>query len=111
MQTVDLFYVNWACDCANFVDMRNYENNPNYEPREEDGIFVEPLADDVKIPESFYKYSFGKILRLTGQFYLDKGIPRGYGQKTNIKPEHARVFRYHKLEILPISIDSKTQNE
>lgn len=66
---------------------------------EQDFIFIEPSSPDIRPDSAFYNQGhFYKHLRLTGRFYLDKGIPGTYEMKTPIKPDHARVFRYHKVE-------------
>lgn len=97
-ETIEVAYINWACDCADFIETKDWKGN---EAREEDCIFIEPANPENKVPESFYsKNHFGKYLRLTGHFYTDKGIPAGYEQKTPEKPVRAKVFRYDKLEII-----------
>lgn len=30
-ETIELNYVNWACDCANFIETKHAQNDPNYE--------------------------------------------------------------------------------
>ncbi|MDX2070427.1 MAG: hypothetical protein SFV55_18515 [Haliscomenobacter sp.] len=100
-EIIDVNYVNWACDCANFIETKYAQNDPNYEVREEDCIFIEPANAKLKLPERYFKKDhFEKKLRLTGQFYLKKGIPRFYEQKTPKKPAAAKVFRYTKFEVV-----------
>jgi len=100
-ETIELNYVNWACDCANFIETKHAQNDPNYETREEDCIFIEPANAKLKLPERYFeKGHFERKLRLTGQFYLKKGIPRFYEQKTPEKPVPARVFRYTEFEMV-----------
>ncbi len=91
-------YVNWACNCADFIESKYYEKK-NYEVKDEDCIFIEPANDSLKIkPEDYEKLSFEKDLILTGNFYLDKGVPKSYEPKTESSTEEARVFRYNKIE-------------
>ena len=100
-ETIEVSYVNWACDCANFIETRFYANL-GYETREEDCIFLEPSKLEIQIPDSFYKNHFGKTLRLKGQFYKDIGIPTNYEKKTDgAKPIKSKVFRYEEIEIIP----------
>lgn len=100
-ETIEVHYVNWACDCANFIETKYDLNDPNYEVREEDCIFIEPANAKLKLPERYFeKGHFERKLRLTGQFYLKKGIPRFYEQKTPEKPVPARVFRYTEFEMV-----------
>lgn len=99
-ETIEVVYINWACDCADFVETK-YLNNPSGKIQEEDCIFIEPAQAVLKLPERFYeKDHFEKKLRLHGQFYQGKGISRSYEQKTPEKPIPARVFWYSKVEIL-----------
>ena len=100
-ETIEVNYINWACDCANFIETKYALNDPNYETREQDCIFIEPANAKLKLPERYFeKDHFEKKLRLTGQVYLKKGIPRFYEQKTPEKPALARVFRYTKFEMV-----------
>jgi hypothetical protein len=100
-ETIEVDYVNWACDCANFIETKYALNDPNYETREQDCIFIEPTNAKLKLPERYFeKDHFEKKLRLVGQFYLKEGIPRFYEQKTPEKPAAAKVFRYTKFEMV-----------
>lgn len=104
-ETIEVVYINWACDCANFIETKHHKSNPQYETREEDCIFIEPSNDSLRVPESFYATDhFEKKLRLTGQFYKNKGIPSSYEMKTvGEKPDKAVVFRFDKIELIPFS--------
>jgi len=100
-ETIKVSYVNWACDCADFIETKYFKDKPDYETKEEDCIYIEPSNPILKIPEEFYsKGHFENYLKLTGQFYIDKGIPNSYDRKTPEKPRHARVFRYDNFEII-----------
>jgi hypothetical protein len=91
----------WACDCADFIDIKYYNDNPGYEAKGEDCIFIEPSNHDNRIPQDFYdKGHFEYYLKLTGQFYEDKGVPDSYESKTPEKPEKAKVFRYDNFELV-----------
>lgn len=102
--TIEVTYINWACDCADFIEVKYYNDNPDYVAKEEDCIFIEPANNDKKIPEEYYENGhFEYYLRLTGQFYKDKGIPNSYDRKTvgNLgKPKKSRVFRYYNFELV-----------
>ncbi len=101
IETIEVLYMNWACDCPNFIETKYYKNKPDYEVKEKDCIFIEPANSALKVPDSFYSNDhFEKKLRLTGQFYQTEGIPKTYEQKTPEKPERAKVFHYSKLEII-----------
>ena len=100
-ETIEVTYVNWACDCADFIETKFYKENLNYEAKEEDCIFIEPAQLNNKVPDSFFSNNhFEKMLRLTGHFYTDKGVPENYDLKTPEKPREAKIFRYDRLEIV-----------
>jgi hypothetical protein len=100
-KTIEVTYVNWACDCADFIETKNYADSPTSEPASEDYLFIEPANPQLALKNNFYeKDHFEKNLRLTGHFYIDKGVPASYEMKTPEKPEHARVFRYDKIEYI-----------
>jgi hypothetical protein len=39
-ETITVSYINWACDCPDFVDTKVYDQNPEYEVKEEDCFFL-----------------------------------------------------------------------
>ncbi len=96
--TLDLTYIPWACDCANWVteeDIRRYQNN------EDDSlavmsIFIEPASDDLALPDTL-GYTNDRI-RFTGSFYEKRGFPAGY--QSIERPDKARVFRYTAYQVL-----------
>jgi len=101
IESIEVGYVNWACDCANFYEIKLYAENPNYKLKADDCIFIEPRDKSLKIPKNFFDTIYkNKNLRLTGQFYLDKGISKNYELKTPEKPDYAKVFKYEKFEIV-----------
>ena len=102
VETIEVSYVNWSCDCADFIEVKYFNDNPNYETNENDCIFIEPSNIEKKVPEDFYnKGHFEYYLKLRGQFYLDKGIPKSYERKTPEGPlQKAKVFRYDSFELI-----------
>jgi hypothetical protein len=100
-ETIEVSYINWACDCADFIERKYFENDKNYEIRSEDCIYIEPVNLNLKIPEDYFTEGhFKYYLRLTGQFYLDKGVPTTYERKTPEMPEKSKVFRYNSFEFV-----------
>ncbi|GAB3515512.1 MAG TPA: hypothetical protein VGE24_12750 [Emticicia sp.] len=92
-ETIEVGYVMWSCDCADFVETKNHKSD--------DFIFIEAADPSLIVPEEFYASGhFTRNLRLTGQFYKKEGVSRTYELKTPQKPEWARVFRYDKIEIV-----------
>ena len=100
--------VEWMCNCANFIDTTNYKSNPVTEPRDNDYFFIEPAQPGQDWDRGHFIKN--KYVRLTGQFYLDKGIPKEYelGHLED-KPNHARVFKFDKIEYLTDNRDEAQQ--
>ena len=100
-ETIEVSYINWACDCADFIETKYYKHNADYEAKEEDCIFIEPSNKSNKIPDDYYdKKHFEYYLKLKGQFYVEFGIPNTYNRKTPEKPDKAKVFRYDSFELV-----------
>jgi len=100
-ETIEVSYINWACDCADFIETKFYSYNSEYEAKVEDCIFIEPSNKANKIPDDYYdKGNFDYYLKLNGQFYNDQGVPKSYDRKTPEKPKKAKVFRYDSFELI-----------
>jgi hypothetical protein len=100
VETIDVIRVNWACDCSDFTYRRTLPVDIGEIP-DADFFFIEASDPSLKVHEAFYDSGyFRQYLRLTGRFYTDRGISRTYELKTPEKPEHAKVFRYDKIEYI-----------
>jgi len=98
VQTVELEYIAWACECANWAtseDIKRYSQNFG-DSLAKISIFIEPASDDLILPDTI-GYS-GDLVRFKGQFYKKKGFPKGYFSWQD--PPKARVFRYSEYEII-----------
>lgn len=94
-KTVELEYLAWACDCANWAkpaDIEKYSGNQLADKN----IFVEPADDSVKLPDSI-GYN-GDVVKFVGQFYQQKGYPKNY--KSMERPKKAKVFRYTEYKVV-----------
>ncbi|MBK9454001.1 MAG: hypothetical protein IPN95_32320 [Bacteroidetes bacterium] len=101
-ETLEVTYIHWACACANYLDVKHFQDHPNEEVKDTDCFFIEPANANIVVPESFENEDYWDCnLRLTGQFYLDQGIPESYVSPTPETPERARVFRYEAFELVP----------
>jgi hypothetical protein len=100
--------VDWMCNCADFIDTTTYKTNPVTEPGDDDYFFIEPAEPGQDWNRDHFINN--KYVRLTGKFYLDKGIPQEYklGQIED-KPSHARVFKFDKIEYL--TTDNKEETK
>ncbi len=113
VQTLELTYIAWACDCANWAtqeDLKKYSDNIG-DSLADQSIFVEPDNPSLALPDTL---GFSNdVIRFTGQFYKNKGFPQGY--QSSQDPEKASVFRYTKYEVLKSNYekyqDLKIENE
>jgi hypothetical protein len=98
VQTIELEYIPWACDCANWAspeDIDRYNDNKD-DSLATLSIFVEPADPSLALPDTI-GYINDRI-RFIGQFYKTKGFPKGF--KSSENGTRARVFRYTKFEVL-----------
>ncbi len=111
-ETIEVMYINWACDCPDFIETRYYADSC-YEATGEECIYIEAARPDLRLSDHFYAHSnySGKCLRLTGQFYLDKGVSRTYEEKASGKMDNAKVFRYDSIEIVDVNISENDRLE
>ena len=98
-ETIVASRINWMCNCANFVDTTEYDANPVTELGSEEFFFIEATQQDRQLIRDHYTRNM--YARLTGQFYIDKGIPEDFALgHIEDKPAHARVFKIDKIEYL-----------
>ncbi|MDR0196216.1 MAG: hypothetical protein LBI73_13930 [Myroides sp.] len=101
-EVINVMYVNWACDCANFIDVSLLQEGKDID--EKDCIFIEPNADELTInSDTLYHKQFDYYLRLKGQYYIDEGVPSSYERKIVeplMAPNKAKVFRYTAYEFI-----------
>lgn len=98
-ETIEVSYVNWACDCPDWIETRYVKESG--EVPETRCIYLEPATPEVSIPAEFYhERHLSQTLRLTGRFYRDKGIPAGYDPKTTGDIQSGKVFRYHAIAFI-----------
>lgn len=94
-QTLELTYISWACDCANWAtenDIKKYSGNSLMQR----SIFIEPANKKLKLPDTL-GYN-ADIIKFTGKFYNERGYPKGYHSYQD--PEKSRVFRYTEFQVL-----------
>src|ERR1700741_3669984 len=81
-ETIEVSYINWACDCPDFIETKYSDSGIEFEQKEKYCIYIEPASNNLKIPEDFYnEQHFKYYLKLTGQYYTDKGVPVTYEKK------------------------------
>ena len=97
-ETLELQYIAWACDCANWAtkeDLEKYADNVDNQLANR-CIFIEPAHELLTLPNTL-GYS-SDIIKFTGQFYKNIGFPKNY--KSSQYPDKARVFRYTEYEVV-----------
>ncbi len=106
-ETIEVIYIAWACDCANWFPL---SAQSNYPIRAQDCVFIDPASPALTVPDTFWQGEYGpKKLRLTGEFYLEEGIPGNYQMQFQ-KPDRAKVFRYREMEIIHLSFSNLYRN-
>lgn len=113
IQTLELTYIAWACDCANWAtnkDLEKYSDNIG-DTLAKQSIFIEPASQALELPDTL-GYS-NDVIKFTGQFYNEKGFPKGYHSDQD--PEESRVFRYTDYEVMKSNFkkyqDLNSENE
>ena len=110
IRTLELTYITWACDCANWATKINLEQYSG-DTLARKSIFIEPAHQDKELPDS-RGYS-NDVIKFTGQFYNKKGFPKGY--HSNQAPKASRVFRYTDYEVVESNFrayqDLESENE
>lgn len=97
-QTLELTYIAWACDCANWTtleDLRKFSNNPG-DTLAELSVFIEPENASLTLPDTL-GFS-GDVIKFTGRFYKEKGFPGGYRSFEPV--DEARVFQYTSYSVI-----------
>lgn len=98
IQKLKLEYVDWSCACANWATAEDIRNAHEKDSSLADKcVFIEPTDSALILPDTI-GYGGDQIV-FRGQFYKDKGYPKGY--KIYEEPvEKARVFRYTQYKII-----------
>jgi hypothetical protein len=97
IKTVDLTYIAWGCECANWIEANAYDKFEDENKLAENSIFLESGDSSLKLPDTL-GYS-GDIIKFTGEFYTEKGYPGNYPISEQ-HPAPARVFRYTSYKVV-----------
>ncbi len=108
VQDVELTYIAWACDCANWATLEDAEK---YAENIEDSlahksIFIEPASKSIELPDTL-GYA-NDVIKFTGSFYENIGYPKNYYSFQT--PPKARVFRYIEYEVIESNYKPKLEN-
>jgi len=97
-ETVKFKYINWACDCANWIEpdtMAKYRESGG-DSLADHCVFIEPADSSLKLPNALFNNN--TEIAFTGQFYEHKSFSKGY--KSIEYPDKARVFRYIAYKVI-----------
>lgn len=97
IQTVELHYIAWGCECANWAANDIIIKYQDTGDLSEHCVFVEPSEPSLKLPDTLYFH--GDIVQFTGQYYVDKGYPNDY-VKGEQHVDIAKVFRYSSFKVI-----------
>ncbi len=96
-QNIELNYIAWACECANWASKNDMVKYQDFEDKlAEKCVFIESANNNVKVPDSLIRNNIRILFK--GNFYKNKGFPKGFVSKQN--PEKAKVFRYYEYKII-----------
>ena len=95
-QTLDMHYIAWACDCANWATAKDMAKYGNTDYLDKYCVYVEPASPKLALPDTI-GCSNDEVI-FTGQFYQEKGFPKGF--KSEEPVDKARVFRYTAYKII-----------
>lgn len=101
-QSIDFAYMGWACDydsgCAAWATQKDVKKfGENYDTLQKLSVFIIPLDSTLGLPDTLGRP--GDIIRLTGKFDKEEGIPENIDY-SDLKPDKARIFRFTKYEIV-----------
>lgn len=89
-------YISWACECARWIEPDTFKIYSKGKLADK-CVFIEPANNGLQLPDTI-GYN-GDFIELTGQFYANKGLPKGY-LKTEEPVDDARIFRYTSYKII-----------
>lgn len=96
-ETIELSYIAWACDCANWAKLDDIEKySDSGDTLANLSVFIEPVNKSLELPDTL-GYN-GDVIRFTGRFYTKKGFPKDY--QSFEQPDRARVFQYTSYKII-----------
>ncbi len=108
-ETLELSYIVWGCDCANWVTPADFDKYKDAELNEH-CIFIEPATDSLSLKVPSYFDPFKHKIKIKGQFYKNPDYPKGTVQSEE-RLEKAKVFRYTELKVKEKAIDYLVKND
>jgi hypothetical protein len=102
LDTLDLIYMQYACDCPDWVIIDKYKEFEANKKSElwdlnKFSFYIEPAVDQVAVPDEFFLSH--NTIRLIGKEYDRLGYPKN-PNFMDPNPPKGRVFRYYSYEVL-----------
>ena len=107
-EILDLDYIVWGCDCANWVtpaDFKKYQDDK----LAEHCIFIEPANKDLEVP--LYFGPGRHFIKVTGQFYVKPGYPKGTTTQGEEQLDKTKVFRYSTIDVFKKDIEYSAKDD
>ena len=98
-RTILLRHTERSCDCPDWKLVSRPGDSSGMKSGE--FVYIEAGYAGMDVTPAYWALAdSGYVLKLTGQFYKGEAIPYDYTQKTDQKPEKARVFYYTATEVV-----------
>ncbi len=95
--TLTLRYINWACDCANWIQPGDAGKYKKQDSLAAHCMFIEAAEAKASLSDSLCQN--GVVVEFTGQFYKNKGFSRDF-IKTEESVYAAKIFRYTRFRVI-----------
>jgi hypothetical protein len=102
-ETLQLYYIDWFCACANWVTPEDLKKG-----LDKHTIFIEPARPELEVP--LYFDASRHMVKVTGQFYQKPDYPKGT-EETEEHLDKAKVFRYTKMEVFKKDNDYSSKDD
>lgn len=97
IETLELRYILWGCNCANCIEINKYKKLDEKDTLSKHVIFIEPAEEKLKFDPAKFDIAKNSII-LKGQFYVNPDYPKGTPEEEE-PLRKARVFRYTEMKI------------
>lgn len=95
LDTLELTYQHFACDCPNWCDVSQAPTDPGTSMSAPYRYYIEPASLNLNLTPRIRNCR----IRLIGRHYAENGLPK-HVQFTDPNPTKGNVFRYYAYEII-----------
>ncbi len=97
IETVELHYITWACDCANWATIDDINKYNDADKLASHCIFIEPANKSLILSDTL---GFnGDRIQFTGQYYKNVGYPKDFFTIEE-HVDKAKILRYTSFKII-----------